>query len=115
MDPFAFTLEALFAVVFLWAFRAWLQRRDVLSLDVLLVFSAMAAIFALQLASIVVGPPPPIVTAIVIVLLLGQPVFTLRLASEIRTIPRAALAAERAMAMSTGADAFLADPSGQPT
>lgn len=86
-------IEALFALVFLWSLAAWWRRRDALSLDVVLVFSAMAALFALGLVRLLVGPPPPIASGIAVVLLLGQPVFTLRLAARIRSIPRQVLVA----------------------
>jgi len=93
MNPLTFALEALFAIVFLWALGTWWRRRDALSLDIVLVFSAMAAIFALGLVRVVIGPPPPIVGGLAIVLLLGQPAFTLRLAARIRSIPRRVLVA----------------------
>ena len=93
MDLLTFAIEALFALVFLWALAAWWRRRDLLSLDVVLVFSAMAALFALGLVRLLVGPPPPIVSGIAAALLLGQPVFTLRLAARIRPIPRQVLVA----------------------
>lgn len=92
MDLLTFALEALFASVFLWALGGWWRRRDALSLDVVLVFSAMAALFALGLVGLLVGPPPPIVSGIAAALLLGQPLFTLRLAARIRPIPRRVLA-----------------------
>ncbi len=93
MDLLTVALEALFAIVFLWALATWWRRRDALSLDVVLVFSAMAVLFVLGVVRLLVGPPPPIVNGIAVVLLLGQPVFTLRLAARIATIPRWVLAA----------------------
>ena len=93
MDLLTLVLEALFALVFLWALGAWWRRRDALSRDVVLVFSAMAALFALALVRLAIGPPPPIVNGIAVVLLLGQPVFTLRLAARIRPIPQRVLVA----------------------
>ena len=93
MTPLTFALEALFALVFLWALGTWWRRRDALSLDVVLVFSAMAALFALGLVRQLVGPPPPIVGGIAVMLLLGQPVLTFRLAARIGPIPRPVLIA----------------------
>ena len=91
MDLLTFAIEALFALVFLWALGAWWRRREALSLDVVLVFSSMAALFALGLVGLFVGPPPPMVNGIAVVLLLGQPLSTLRLAARIRGIPRPVL------------------------
>ena len=92
MDATTLLLESLFGVIFVWALRAWWLRRDPLSRDVVLVFSAMGALFGLQLITLVAGPASPVLHAIALVLLLGQPTFTLRLAAEIHPVPRAVLA-----------------------
>jgi len=84
-------IELSFAAVFVGAIVTYIQRRDRLSLDVILVFSAFAMIFALQIITATLGPPPAALSAVAIVLLLAQPVFTLKLVSDVRAIPRAVL------------------------
>ena len=96
MDLLTSAILALFAFVFAWAVAAWWRRRDALSLDVVVMFGAMAALFALLVVRAVVGPPPALVTGIAVVLLLGQPVFTLRLASRITHIPGTVMVAATA-------------------
>jgi len=96
VDPLTFVVEALFGLVFLSAVRAWWRRRDPLSRDVVLVFSAMAALFALGLVRLVAGQLPPIVSGAAVALLLGQPLLTLRLAAQIRPIPGVVLLAASA-------------------
>src|SRR5436309_3224393 len=49
-------IELLFAIVFLRALITYLRDRDPLSRDITLVFSAMAALFVLQLVTQLVGP-----------------------------------------------------------
>lgn len=93
MDLLTFAIEALFALVFLWALVTWWRRRDPLSLDVVLVFGATGIIFVLGLVGLLVGPAPPLVSGIAAALLLGQPLFMLRLAARIRSIPRLAVVA----------------------
>ena len=86
-------IELLFAAVFVAAFVSYWRRRDPLSRDVVLVFSAMAAIFALDVLQFLIGTPPATVSSAIVVLLLGQPFFTLRLVAQIRPVPRVVLVA----------------------
>jgi signal transduction histidine kinase/DNA-binding response OmpR family regulator len=84
-------IELLFAIVFLRALVAYLRDRDPLSRDVTLVFSAMAALFVLQLVTQVLGTLPPIVGSVAIALLFAQPFLTLRLTARLGRVPRALL------------------------
>ncbi len=74
MDLLTFALEALFALVFLWALATWWRRRDALSLDVVLVFSAMAALFVLGVVRLLVGElkSDPVTADIPIIILTGH-------------------------------------------
>ena len=92
MNPLLLAVELLFAVLFFWAVRNWWRRRDALSFDLVLVFSAMAAILGIGLLQLVIKPLPTIVSLGAAILLLGQPVFTLRLTSRIQSVPRLMLA-----------------------
>ena len=86
-----FAIELLFAAVFVGALTTFIRRRDPLALDVALVFSALALIFVLQLVQAAGVTPPPALSALGILLLLAQPVFTLKLVSDVRIIPRSIL------------------------
>ncbi len=108
MDPLTFTSEALFALVFVWSLGAWWRRRDALSRDVVLVFVALAAIFVLGILQVVFGPPGTLATDLVLVLLLGQPVFTLRLAAQLHSIPGFLLGAAVAGWLATGGALIVA-------
>ena len=93
MNPVTFIIELLFAAVFVGALISFIRGRDPLAGDVTLVFSALAAIFVLQVGRAALGPAsiPVVLNAAAIVLLLGQPFFTLRLVGKIRELPRWAL------------------------
>src|SRR5439155_12754497 len=65
----------------------YLRDRDPLSRDITLVFSAMAALFVLQLVGQVIGPPPPTLGLVAFALLLAQPLLTLRLAAQLSRVP----------------------------
>ena len=93
MDPATLLIELLFAAIFAWAVRNWWRERDALSRDVVLVFSAMAAILGLGLLQLVIKPLPAAVSLAAVALLLGQPVFTLRVTGRIHTVPRLVIAA----------------------
>jgi signal transduction histidine kinase/CheY-like chemotaxis protein len=95
-------IEVLFAAVFVAAVLTYVRRRDRLSLDLSLVFSAFAVIFGLQIVTATVGPPPVVLNAVAILLLLAQPVFTLKLVSDVRTIPRSVLPVATAAFAITG-------------
>jgi CheY-like chemotaxis protein len=47
LDALTFAIEAIFALVFLAAVAQWWRRRDALSLDVVLVFGTLVALFIL--------------------------------------------------------------------
>ena len=86
-----FLIELLFAAVFVGALATFMRTRDPLALDVTLVFSAFALIFVLQIVTATIGTPPRPLSALAILLLLAQPVFTLKLVSDVRVIPRTVL------------------------
>ena len=91
MDALTLAIEAIFALVFLAAVAEWWRRRDALSLDVVLVFGTLVALFIVSFIAMLVGEMPPLVSAVAIVALLGQPGLTLRLAAHVRPIQRAVL------------------------
>ena len=88
MEPVTLAIELLFAAVFVGSLVALIRGRDPLALDVTLVFSGLAIIFAVELLTAVVGTLPVAVNAIAITPLLAQPFFTLRLAGHVRSLPR---------------------------
>ena len=87
MDPVTFLIELLFAAVFIGAVVSFVRGRDPLAIDVVLVFSGLATIFAVQTASAFL-PLHRAVQVLPVVLLLAQPFFTLRLVGHLRSIPR---------------------------
>jgi signal transduction histidine kinase/CheY-like chemotaxis protein len=93
MDDPTLTLliELPFVAVFVGALITFVRKRDPLALDVSLVFSALTLIFAIQIIKAMGGQPPTALTALGILLLLAQPVFTLKLVSDVRVIPRTVL------------------------
>ncbi|HEX9549957.1 MAG TPA: response regulator [Candidatus Limnocylindrales bacterium] len=93
MDALTIAIEVAFGLVFLAAVREWRQRRDALSLDIVLVFGALTVIFVVGIIGLLLDPLPPPVTAVAILTLLGQPGLTLRLAAHVRPIPRGLLVA----------------------
>src|SRR5919197_1599454 len=82
-------IELLFAIVFLRAVREYARHRDPINRDVILVFSAMAALFVAQIVRIASGIPQgrtgsgpgsiilAATSGVAIVLLLLQPLLTL--------------------------------------
>jgi signal transduction histidine kinase/CheY-like chemotaxis protein len=81
-------VEVAFALVFCQALVAYLRGRDPLQRDVMLVFTAMATIFGLEVWRRVLGPPPAWLGGISAVLLLAQPYLTLRLVAQLRPVAR---------------------------
>jgi signal transduction histidine kinase/DNA-binding response OmpR family regulator len=93
-------IELLFAAVFLRAVLEYSRHRDPINRDVILVFSAMAALFVAQIVRIATGvpqgstgsgPTSVVLTAtgvVAIILLLLQPLLTLRLVGQLRPVPR---------------------------
>src|SRR6185503_10820066 len=88
---FALTVELIFAIVFAWSLATWVRRRDPISREVTLVFSALGSLFLLAIVKQVAGAIPEPVSRVFVVLLLLHPVFLLRLVSLIRPLPRALL------------------------
>ncbi|HEX8630327.1 MAG TPA: response regulator [Catenuloplanes sp.] len=88
--------EALFAVIFVHALVAYLRGRDPLQRDVMVMFSAMAGLFTVALATRLLGELPELVGDVSAALLVGQPLLTLRVVRRLRAVPprvyRAALA-----------------------
>jgi signal transduction histidine kinase/DNA-binding response OmpR family regulator len=84
-------IEVSFAIVLAWSLRTWIRRRDPISREVTLVFSALGSIFLLAIIRQVAGTIPEPVTRLFVALLLLHPVFLLRLASLIRPVPRGVL------------------------
>ncbi|TAJ99870.1 MAG: response regulator [Chloroflexota bacterium] len=93
MDLLTILIEAAFGLVFLAALREWWRRRDALSLDVVLVFGTLIALFVVSAVTQLVGALPTLVTGVAISALLAQPGLTLRLAAHVRPIPRVVLVA----------------------
>jgi signal transduction histidine kinase/CheY-like chemotaxis protein len=93
-------IEVLFAVVFLRAALEYVRHRDPINRDVILVFSAMAALFVVQIVRLIANIPQgsqgtgaigAVLTAlglIAVVLLVLQPLLTLRLVGQLRHVPR---------------------------
>jgi signal transduction histidine kinase/DNA-binding response OmpR family regulator len=92
-----FLIELLFAAVFVAALITFLRKRDPLSRDLMLVFSALAVLFVLEVAERLGVQPPAAVASAAAALLLAQPFLTLRLVARVRPVSRwlllAALAA----------------------
>ena len=87
-DVVTLVVEVAFALVFCHALVAYVRGRDPLQRDVMLVFTAMATIFGLEVWRRVLGPPPAWLGGISSVLLLAQPYLTLRLVAQVRSVAR---------------------------
>jgi two-component system sensor histidine kinase/response regulator len=87
-DMVILALEALFALVFVHAVVAFLRRRDPVQRDLLLVFSAVSALFVLQVFTTLRLEPPEWLGIVAVAMLLAQPYFTLRLVGAVRNVPR---------------------------
>ena len=107
MQPLVYLVEGLFLVLFLATLRAYLRRRDPVSRDLALVFSALAVLFVVQAWGQVAGPAPVIASALGGALLLLQPVFTLHLVSLVRPVPRWVLAGSAAITILAALGAVL--------
>jgi signal transduction histidine kinase/CheY-like chemotaxis protein len=91
------TIEVLFGLLFLWAVWMAVRRHDALARDVALVFLPIAVFLASGVVRDAIGPLPFWVTAGSTIVLLAQPVFSLKLVSDIRALPR------RSLSVATGA------------
>jgi signal transduction histidine kinase/CheY-like chemotaxis protein len=84
----ALVIEALFALVFLQAAQGYVRARDEVQGAVMLMFSAMAGLFALDLMRRTIGAPPEVVLDIAVGSIFAQPYLTLRLIALLRPVPR---------------------------
>jgi PAS domain S-box-containing protein len=82
-------ITALFAMVLGWVFRTYLRRRDPLLRDVMLMLAAVAMLFVVGVIRLFAGQPPTVVIVLALMVLLAKPFFTLRLACQLRPVPRA--------------------------
>jgi signal transduction histidine kinase/CheY-like chemotaxis protein len=86
-DPTTLALQVLFGLLFLWSVWVAVRHRDVLARDVALVFAPFAVVLASGFVHQAVGSLPTWFTLATTILLLAQPVFSLKLASDIREVP----------------------------
>jgi len=94
MPDFAvLAIEGLFGLLFVTSLWTAIRHRDALARDVTLVFLPLAALLVVQLAGSIVGPIPQWLRSASTILLLAQPVFSLKLVSDLRAIPRGILVA----------------------
>jgi signal transduction histidine kinase/DNA-binding response OmpR family regulator len=107
MQPLVYLVEGLFLILFLATLREYLRRRDPVSRDLALVFSALAVLFVVQAWGQLAGPAPAIATVLGGALLLLQPVFTLHLVSLVRSVPRWVLAGSLAATILAAIGAVL--------
>lgn len=88
MNVLTLAIELLFLVLFVTTLISYLRRRDALSRDVMLIFGSVAALFATIGVNAITGRLPDPVLGAALALLLAQPLFTLRLANQLRPVPR---------------------------
>ena len=86
-DLTTFAIQVLFGLLFLWAVWVAVRDRDVLARDVALVVAPIAVLLAMGIIGDLVTLPRWI-GMVTVVLLLAQPVFGLKLVSDIRGLPR---------------------------
>ena len=80
--------ELLFVFLFVATLIGYLRRRDALSRDVMLIFASVAVVLFVLGAGAIAGDLPDLVVGLAVALLLAQPLFTLRLAHQVRPVPR---------------------------
>ncbi|HEY8134853.1 MAG TPA: hypothetical protein VIF08_02350, partial [Candidatus Limnocylindrales bacterium] len=90
MSGLTFAVEIAFGLLFVATFVTWLRRRDAVSLDVMLIFAALAGLFFVSAIS-TVSTNQELAGALALALLFAQPVLTLRLVARIRPIRRSVL------------------------
>jgi signal transduction histidine kinase/CheY-like chemotaxis protein len=88
VDLIARVVQAIFLVLFLATLVEYLRHRDPVRRDVMLAFSGLAVLFVFQVWRDLGGGVPVPATIAGGALLLLQPVFTLHLASLVRSVPR---------------------------
>jgi PAS domain S-box-containing protein len=81
-------ITALFGLILAWVSRTYLRRRDPLLRDVMWMLAAVAMLFVVGVLRLLVGRPPAILIALALTMLLAKPLFTLRLVSRLRHVPR---------------------------
>lgn len=91
MDPIRLGAELVFALVFLGTCWRYVKRRDPVSRDAALAFSALGLAFVVEVTSLVTGATPGWLRLVDGVLLLFQPVFVLHLVSLLRPVRRSVL------------------------
>jgi signal transduction histidine kinase/DNA-binding response OmpR family regulator len=82
------TIQILFTLLFLWAVRVAVRDRDLLARDVALVFAPITLILTMNVLIDVFGRFPTWVDFASTIFLLTQPVFSLKLVSDVRGLPR---------------------------
>ncbi|HVL54301.1 MAG TPA: histidine kinase dimerization/phospho-acceptor domain-containing protein, partial [Vitreimonas sp.] len=87
-DFLLLAVEGLFALLFVASLWTAVRHRNPLAWDVTLVFMPIATLLVVQLAGQAFGPLPQWVRTASSVFLLAQPLFSLKLVSDIRTVPR---------------------------
>ncbi|HSK52108.1 MAG TPA: ATP-binding protein, partial [Clostridia bacterium] len=114
-------VELLFGLLFGWAVWTAIRRRSVLARDVALVFAPLAALLGSSgltaLLRALEGPAarlPGWITIPVLVLLLLQPVFSLKLVSDLRSLPSWLLPAVLAAVTITGGLTLATLPEPEP-
>ncbi len=80
-------VEALFSAVFVRVLAAYVRRPNGLRRDVVVMFSALAVLFVLDVLRQTVGEPPQFVSVAASVLLLGHPFLMLRVVRWIGRVP----------------------------
>ncbi len=88
MNLLTVVAELLFAILFVATLTAYLRRRDALSRDVMLIFGSVAVTLVVLGVGAVTGALEGPIVGIAFALLLAQPLLTLRLAHQLRPIPR---------------------------
>jgi signal transduction histidine kinase/CheY-like chemotaxis protein len=108
-DPTSFAIQALFGLLFIWAVWVAIRDRDILARDVALVFAPIGVLLIVGVTRQIVGVLPSWFSLATAVFLLAQPVFSLKLVSDIRALPAwllpgaaAAVAIETVLIILTG-------------
>lgn len=102
MQPLLYLAEIIFFALFLATLAQYIRRRDPVSRDVMLAFSALAVLFVVSLWRDFGGGAPEIVRVIGGSLFILQPVFTLHLVSLIRPVPPRLMWAGAAVLVAAG-------------
>jgi signal transduction histidine kinase/DNA-binding response OmpR family regulator len=108
VDLLVLFVELLFVVLFFATFIQYIQRRDPVSRDVMLTFSAVAVLFLLSVVGRLGGGAPRGLSLVGETLFILQPVFTLHLVSLIRRVPPRVFGAATVLCLATGLPAIAA-------